>query len=154
MAAPYGASGSHTPMINAAGRGRSGVHTEPAAGPALVRSATVRATPRDVDMSRRPFRRPGVAGTVRRERVHGGVSTPVPLAAAAAALKDAELSARQVEILHLLADGLTATAMARRLGCSPRTVQKHLENIYRRLVVRDRVSAVLEAQRRNLLPRA
>jgi DNA-binding CsgD family transcriptional regulator len=43
--------------------------------------------------------------------------------------------------------------MARRLGCSPRTVQKHLENIYRRLDVRDRVSAVLEAQRRNLLAR-
>jgi DNA-binding CsgD family transcriptional regulator len=78
---------------------------------------------------------------------------PVPLATAEAAVKDAELSARQVEILHLLAEGLTATAMARRLGCSPRTVHKHLENIYRRLDVRDRVSAVLEAQRRNLLPR-
>jgi DNA-binding CsgD family transcriptional regulator len=77
----------------------------------------------------------------------------VPLQQAEASVHDAELSARQIEVLALLAEGLTATAMAHRLGCSPRTVHKHLENLYRKLDVQDRVTAVLEAQRRGLLPR-
>jgi len=75
----------------------------------------------------------------------------VPVHEAEASLHDAELSARQVEVLALLAQGLTATAMGRRLGCSPRTVHKHVENLYRKLGVQDRVTAVLEAQRRGLL---
>jgi DNA-binding CsgD family transcriptional regulator len=67
------------------------------------------------------------------------------------AARQAGLTARQVEVLVLLADGFTATSMARRLGCSPRTVHKHVENLYRTLGVGDRVSAVLEGQRRRIL---
>ena len=52
----------------------------------------------------------------------------------------------------MLAEGLTASAAARRLGCSPRTVHKHIGNLYRKLSVRDRLQAVLEAQQRGLLP--
>lgn len=69
----------------------------------------------------------------------------------AVAARQAGLTARQVEVLVLLADGFTATSMARRLGCSPRTVHKHVENLYRTLGVGDRVSAVLEGQRRRIL---
>ena len=76
----------------------------------------------------------------------------LPLPELETSVHDAELSARQVEVLALLAEGLTAGAMARRLGCSPRTVHKHVENLYRKLGVQDRVSAILEAQRRGLLP--
>jgi len=61
------------------------------------------------------------------------------------------LTGRELAILHLLADGLTAAAIGRRLGVSPRTVQKHLENLYRKLGVRDRLQAVLAAQEAALL---
>jgi DNA-binding CsgD family transcriptional regulator len=69
-----------------------------------------------------------------------------------AAARDAGLTAREVSVLVLLAEGLTATAVGRRLGCSPRTIEKHACNVYRKLGVGDRISAVLEAQRRGLLP--
>jgi len=68
------------------------------------------------------------------------------------ACRDAGLTPRELHVLRLMADGLTATSVARRLGCSPRTAEKHVANAYRKLGVNDRVSAVLEAQRHGLLP--
>jgi hypothetical protein len=55
--------------------------------------------------------------------------------------------------LHLLAEGLTAAAIGRRLTIAPRTVTKHLEHVYAKLHTSDRLSAVLRAQRLGLLPR-
>lgn len=69
-----------------------------------------------------------------------------------AAITDTRLTGREVEVLLLLAQDLTAAAAARRLGCSPRTVQKHTANLFLKLEVHDRLGAVLEAQRRGLLP--
>lgn len=63
-----------------------------------------------------------------------------------------ELTARERTVLALLAQGLTATALARRLGSSPRTVHKHAQNVYRKLNASDRLSAVLRAQELGLLP--
>lgn len=54
---------------------------------------------------------------------------------------DWELTGRETAVLRLLARGLTADGIARHLGCAPRTVDKHLEHTYRKLGVRDRVSA-------------
>jgi len=71
---------------------------------------------------------------------------------AGADVRDAGLTARQLDVLVLLAQGHTAESIARRLGCSRRTAQKHLENLYRKLGVTDRLSAVLTAQQRRLLP--
>jgi DNA-binding CsgD family transcriptional regulator len=51
------------------------------------------------------------------------------------------LTPRQREVLRLVGLGLTDTAIGHRLGCSPRTVDKHLEHIYRRLGVRGRAAA-------------
>ena len=62
-----------------------------------------------------------------------------------------ELTRRELAVLHLLVEGCTAVAMAHRLGISVRTVQKHLEHVYRKLGVGDRLSAVLTAQRVGLL---
>jgi DNA-binding CsgD family transcriptional regulator len=73
-------------------------------------------------------------------------------AQAQSAVEDVGLTPREVVVLQLVAEGLTATAVGHRLGCSPRTVEKHLANLYRKLGVGDRVSAVLEGQRRRLLP--
>jgi DNA-binding CsgD family transcriptional regulator len=56
------------------------------------------------------------------------------------------LTGRELAVLHLMADGLTAVAIGHRLSMSPRTAEKHLQSVYRKLTVRDRVSAVREAQ--------
>jgi DNA-binding NarL/FixJ family response regulator len=46
-------------------------------------------------------------------------------------------------VIILLGDGMTAVAIAHRLDISPRTVHKHLENLYAKLGVSDRLGAVL-----------
>jgi DNA-binding CsgD family transcriptional regulator len=62
------------------------------------------------------------------------------------------LTPRETNVLHLLATGLTAEGIGRRLGISPRTVHKHLNALYRKLGAADRLSAVLRAQAAGLLP--
>jgi DNA-binding CsgD family transcriptional regulator len=52
------------------------------------------------------------------------------------------LTEREREILTLLARGDTAFAIGRALAISERTVRKHLENAYRKLGARDRLTAV------------
>jgi DNA-binding CsgD family transcriptional regulator len=61
------------------------------------------------------------------------------------------LTPRELVVLSLLAEGLTAAAIARRLRISPHTVTKHQENLYRKLKTSDRLMAVLIAQRQGLL---
>lgn len=64
---------------------------------------------------------------------------------------DPGLTAREVEVLRMLADGLLARTMAARLGVSPRTIHKHLGNVYRKLDAHDRLVAVRRAERLGLL---
>ena len=52
-----------------------------------------------------------------------------------------DLTARETAVLTALLDGLTAAAIARRQQCSPRTVHKHVEHIYRKMGVHDRLEA-------------
>ncbi|WP_138760610.1 helix-turn-helix transcriptional regulator [Modestobacter altitudinis] len=61
------------------------------------------------------------------------------------------LTERELAVLTLLGDGLTADAIARRLRTSPRTVHKHLEHLYRKLGVRDRLMAVQRARDAGIL---
>src|SRR5262245_1590058 len=56
-----------------------------------------------------------------------------------------ELSARQWEVLRLVADGYSTAAIARRLFVAESTVRKHLENVYERLGVGTRTAAVAAA---------
>jgi DNA-binding CsgD family transcriptional regulator len=65
----------------------------------------------------------------------------------------ARISERELEVLNLLADGLMATSIASELRVSPRTVHRHLANIYSKLGVHDRLLAVQLAQRQGLLAR-
>jgi DNA-binding NarL/FixJ family response regulator len=53
---------------------------------------------------------------------------------------------REQAVLDLMADGLITAAIGRRLGISPRTVSKHMENIYRKLGTHDRTTTVLRGQ--------
>jgi len=48
------------------------------------------------------------------------------------------LTEREVELLHLVADGLTNAEIAEQLTLSARTVERHLSNIYRKLGVSGR----------------
>jgi len=43
------------------------------------------------------------------------------------------LTEREIELLHLVADGLTNSEIAERLAISARTVERHLSNVYRKL---------------------
>jgi DNA-binding CsgD family transcriptional regulator len=56
-----------------------------------------------------------------------------------------ELTRRQQEMLHLVADGYTNAQIGRRLGLAEGTVRKHLENTFARLQVTSRTAAVLKA---------
>jgi DNA-binding CsgD family transcriptional regulator len=61
------------------------------------------------------------------------------------------LSAREAEVLALVADGLTNPQVAGRLYLSPRTVGQHLRSIYRKLGVPSRAAATREAVDRGLI---
>ncbi|HSK28197.1 MAG TPA: helix-turn-helix transcriptional regulator [Jiangellales bacterium] len=54
----------------------------------------------------------------------------------------ASLTARQVEVLRLVGEGLSDAQIARRLGLSESTVGKHLEHVYARSGAHSRVQAV------------
>lgn len=53
------------------------------------------------------------------------------------------LTKREREIFGWLQQGKTAPETAAILGCSSRTVEKHIQNLYRKLGVRDRASLIL-----------
>jgi DNA-binding NarL/FixJ family response regulator len=61
------------------------------------------------------------------------------------------LSAREREVLQLMANGGTAETIAERLVLSPGTVRTHLRNIYSKLRVRDRAAAVATGIRRGYI---
>lgn len=55
------------------------------------------------------------------------------------------LTAREAEVIHLVAEGLTNREIARRLVISNATVRTHLENIFEKLGVHTRTAAVTRA---------
>jgi DNA-binding NarL/FixJ family response regulator len=63
-----------------------------------------------------------------------------------------ELSARELEVLRLVGQGLTNRAAARRLQISERTVQNHLAHIFEKLQAASRTEAVMKAVAQGLLP--
>ncbi|WP_331694528.1 response regulator transcription factor [Pandoraea sputorum] len=89
-----------------------------------------------------------------------GVSgTPVPpsgtgsgLAAARMSDVPSALSPREVEILRLVAKGMTNREIAALLSISSLTVACHIKNIYKKLAVNSRTQAVFEARVSGLLP--
>jgi len=63
----------------------------------------------------------------------------------------ANLSAREIEVLEHAARGFTVGQVARRLQISPRTVETHLGNAYRKLGVGNRVQALARASELGLI---
>lgn len=88
--------------------------------------------------------------------VTGAPSSP-PVAAPAATPTLAEeprfrpLSEREKEILQLIAKGVSNSEAARLLGVSKATIRTHLEHIYQKLEVTNRVEAVTEGIRKGLI---
>ena len=77
---------------------------------------------------------------------------PLPEEAAAtpAEREEVELSQREIEVLEQLAQGLTYQAVAANLFISPHTVRKHVERLYGKLQVHNKMAAVAEGRRRRL----
>jgi two-component system, NarL family, response regulator len=86
-------------------------------------------------------------------RVHQGERfLPPPVAEAVVSHKpEAELSAREREVLSLLADGKCNKEIATALGIAEVTVKCHLSMIFLRLGVTDRTQAIIAAAQRGLV---
>ena len=61
------------------------------------------------------------------------------------------LTSREVEVLGLVAGGMTNAQVANRLFLSPRTVQRHLNSVYHKLGVSSRTAATRFALEHGLL---
>ena len=83
---------------------------------------------------------PDIAARVLRQ-LHG---TPDPVDSRAAAFPD--LTARELEVLDLLAAATSTSVIAQRLGLSSKTVSNHVSNILTKLQVADRTQAAMKAR--------
>ncbi|VVE33886.1 DNA-binding response regulator [Pandoraea cepalis] len=112
-----------------------------------IRSALRGGAPIDPFVARHILSLVGVS----RATPHAPAATPVtgqsPTAEAVPAL-----SPREIEILGLVAKGMTNREIAALLNISSLTVACHIKNIYKKLAVNSRTQAVFEARTFGLLP--
>ena len=66
-------------------------------------------------------------------------------------LEEIKLTNRETEILMHLSKGLNYNSIADNLFISPATVRKHIENIYKKLQVHNKMEAVSKARKHNLI---
>lgn len=93
-----------------------------------------------------PLRRGGeIAGV-------GGIACLKPAASGEGArVEPPVLTPRQLEVLRLLADGLSTREIAARLGLAGETARNHIRALLRELGAHSRLEAVVKAQRLGLL---
>ena len=90
-----------------------------------------------------------LAPTITRRLIEQFVRRPPPTAGAPATLS--ELSERELEVLRLIARGLSNGEIARSLFVSEATVKTHVTHILTKLTLRDRVQAVVLAYESGLV---
>ena len=84
---------------------------------------------------------PGLAAAMLRETTTIGSATE----------NEAGVSAREIEVLQLIAEGAAPPEVAERLFISVKTVKNHLSSIYEKLEARDRTQAVLKGLRMGII---
>ena len=120
----------------------------------------------DADVMRRA-RQAGAVGYLTKDCTIDEVVDAVRLAAsgdgavspglAAALLRESEpvaettVSAREIEVLQLIAEGASPPEVAEQLFISVKTVKNHLSSIYEKLEARDRTQAVLKGLRMGII---
>jgi DNA-binding NarL/FixJ family response regulator len=62
-----------------------------------------------------------------------------------------ELTERERDILKLIAQGLTNTAIAERLSLSPKTIRNQVSIIFSKIQVADRSEAIIKAREAGLV---
>ena len=96
-----------------------------------------------------------VSAEVRAARLDGDAAEAVLTAAGhrrpARRVRPAGLTAREVEVLGLLARGRSNKEIARLLSISPKTAANHVEHIYAKLAVGSRAAATLYASQHGLV---
>ena len=102
------------------------------------------------DRRRHPGRGPRPGDLRRRDRVPDARALREPAGAAAPDDPFPELTAREKEILELLAHGRRTAEIAATLHLSPKTVSNNLTTIFAKLEVADRTAAVIRARERGL----
>ena len=65
--------------------------------------------------------------------------------------EDIKLSEREIQVLEQLSKGLSYNLIAENLILSSGTIRKHIENIYKKLQVHNKLEAVEKAKRNNLI---
>ncbi|PIQ07682.1 MAG: DNA-binding response regulator [Ignavibacteriales bacterium CG18_big_fil_WC_8_21_14_2_50_31_20] len=65
--------------------------------------------------------------------------------------EDFALSKREIEVLEQLSQGLDYNEISENLFISPSTVRKHIENIYKKLHVNNKMKAVKKALKHNII---
>jgi two-component system nitrate/nitrite response regulator NarL len=80
--------------------------------------------------------------------LHSGLASEIR---ARARDPDPGLTARELDVLRLIAEGRSAPAVGRALHLSTGTVKSHLTSVYEKLGVNDRAAAVAEGMRRGVL---
>ena len=65
--------------------------------------------------------------------------------------EDIQLTSRETDVLEQLSKGLNYNKIADNLILSTGTVRKHIENIYRKLQVHNKLEAVQKAKKNNLI---
>ena len=124
-------------------------------GPALLFALRRRGVPRIVVLARRASRGElpvllagGVRGVVAGQVLQSLVRNQGPSVNASLP----ELSARELGVLKLVADGMSNRQIGEELGLSALTVKSHLARISRKLGTGDRAGLVAKVMRAGLLP--
>jgi DNA-binding CsgD family transcriptional regulator len=103
-----------------------------------------------------PQNRPGAAGSTvkqpsRTVAAPPGAKKPSAEPDLSALANDSVLTERELEVLTLLAEGLSNREIGAKLGISPRTVARHRENMMRKLDLHSRTELVMHAVRIGLI---
>ena len=77
-------------------------------------------------------------------------AAPQPGLAGVPSPSSAGLSRRELDVLRLLAAGESNAQIARRLGLSTNTIERHVANLYRKIDARGRADATAHALRNGL----